>query len=139
MLEPLSLSHATGMVDVLADTDVYSFTEGEPPSIDELCARYQAQIEGPAGGDEQWLNWIVVQRTNGQLVRFVQATITAESADIAWLIAVARQGRGFATEAARAMFDSLVNEGVKTLTAHIHPDHTHPNASPRRSGWRHRT
>jgi len=111
------------MVDVLAATDLYSFTGGEPPSIDELRARYRAQIKGPAGGDERWLNWIVVQRKDSRLVGFVQATIAGELADVSWLIGVSYQGQGFAAEAAKAMFDSLIGEGIKTITAHIHPGH----------------
>lgn len=111
------------MVDVLAATDLYSFTGSGPPSIDELRARYRAQIKGPAGGDERWLNWIVVQRKDSQPVGFVQATSTGELADIAWLIGVSYQGQGFAAEVAGAMFDSLIGEGIKTVTAHIHPGH----------------
>jgi len=111
------------MVDVLADTDLCSFTGGVPPTIDQLRATYRALIEGPFGSDERWLNWIVVQRTDRRLIGFVQATITAELADIAWLIGVSHQGQGFATEAAGAMFDSLVGRGIKTVTAHIHPGH----------------
>ena len=45
------------------------------------------------------------------------------TAEVAWVIGVPWQGRGYATEAAQALVAWLEGVGVTTITAHIHPDH----------------
>ena len=117
---------AAEMVGVLADARLYAFTGGCPPTRDELRARYERQSVGrSADGSEEWHNWIVRLRPEGEAIGFVQATIVdaGGSADIAWLIGAPWQGRGFATEAARALMDWLERGGVSVITAHVHPDH----------------
>jgi len=111
------------MVPVLADPDLYRFTGGAPPGPEELERRYRAQIAGPARPDETWHNWILRRRSDGQVVGYVQATVTGTRADVAWLVGVPWQRQGYATEAARAMCDWLLAAGVEQLTAHVHPDH----------------
>lgn len=123
VLTPLAPSDASEMVEVLASEELYTFTGGEPPTHEELEARYESQVSGPVAGNEEWLNWIVRQEPSQQALGFVQATIVADTADVAWVIAVAHQGRGIATEAATSMGDWLMNQGVRTITAHIHPEH----------------
>ena len=59
----------------------------------------------------------------GRAVGFVQATVTGESSDVAWVIGVEWQGQGFAAEAASAMCEWLATQGVERFTAHIHPGH----------------
>ncbi|MFF1960235.1 GNAT family N-acetyltransferase [Streptomyces sp. NPDC058220] len=44
-------------------------------------------------------------------------------AEIAWVVGTPWQGRGIATEAARALVRWLDEQGVRTLIAHVHPDH----------------
>ena len=44
-------------------------------------------------------------------------------AEIAWVVGTAWQGRGIATEAARALVDWLARQPVHAVIAHIHPDH----------------
>jgi RimJ/RimL family protein N-acetyltransferase len=91
-----------------------------------MRARYERQSVGrSADGAEAWLNWILRRRPQGDAIGFVQATIPAagEPADIAWLIGVPWQGRGFAGEAARAVMRWLALAGILEITAHIHPDH----------------
>jgi len=125
-LVPLQPDHADEMVDVLADSRLYTFTGGRPPSRDELLARYRGQSVGHSPeGSEEWHNWIVRRRPQGEAIGFVQATIVGSRgpADIAWLIGVPWQGRGFAGEAARAVVAWLERRGVPLITAHIHPNH----------------
>lgn len=123
VLAPLRVADASAMVPVLADPDLYRFTGGTPPGPEELERRYRAQIAGPATPDETWHNWILRRRADEQAVGYVQATVTGTRADIAWLVGVAWQRQGYATEATRAMCDWLLTAGVEHLTAHIHPDH----------------
>jgi RimJ/RimL family protein N-acetyltransferase len=125
-LVPLRPEDADEMVQVLADARLYEFTGGRPPNRDELRERYVRQAAGRSpGGDEEWHNWIVRRRPEGEAIGFVQATIVdaGRSADIAWLVGVQWQGRGFAAEAARALVDWLELAGVSMITAHVHPDH----------------
>lgn len=55
----------------------------------------------------------------------VQATLAEEGrfAEIAWVVGTPWQGRGLATEAARTLVDGLRERGVRTVVAHIHPEH----------------
>jgi RimJ/RimL family protein N-acetyltransferase len=125
VLEPLEPGHAAEMVAVLADAELYRHTGGKPPSDDELRRRYEIQERGrSADGTALWLNWIVRERGTGAAVGFVQATVAVASrtADVAWVVGVAFQGRGYAREAAAAMVDRLREDGVEHVTAHIHPD-----------------
>ncbi|MBD8518205.1 GNAT family N-acetyltransferase [Plantibacter sp. CFBP 8804] len=127
-LEPLSLDHAPSMVDVLSDPSLYTFTGGEPPTLDALSTRYAAQIRGPADGSQAWFNWIARRHDTGALIGFVQATVTSQGqdtlAEIAWVVDPAHQRQGFASEATAALIGWLHARGVTRLTAHIHPEHT---------------
>ena len=49
--------------------------------------------------------------------------MTGTAADLAWVVAVPHQGRGYAREAALAVRDLLRDAGVARFSAHIHPDH----------------
>jgi RimJ/RimL family protein N-acetyltransferase len=100
-----------------------------------LRDRYVRQLRGHSpDGRETWLNWMVRRRDTRELVGAVQATVTQDAADVAWVIAVPHQGEGFAREAAGAMAGWLRDRGVARLTAHIHPDHTASGAVARAIG-----
>ncbi len=128
-LEPLRVDHAGEMREVLADPALYQYTGGGPPSLDELRTRYAMQAVGRSpDGRHGWLNWIARDRDTGTAIGTVQATLARSGnktdAEIAWIIGVAYQRRGFATEAAGAMVEWLQAQGVQTITAHIHPGHS---------------
>lgn len=122
-LTPLQVSDATEMVSVLSDEALYSFTGGHPPDLGELEARYRAQVAGPASRDETWHNWIIRLVDGDEAIGFAQATVNGDEAELAWLVRVDRQGQRFATEAALAVRDWLVDSGSRLLMAHIHPEH----------------
>jgi len=119
---PLRSADAFEMVAVLADKDLYFFTGGSPPSVTELASQYESQVAGPSAG-EVWHNWIIRSLETGLAMGFVQATITGDASDIAWVIGTEWQGRGFASEAAAAVCEWLDSDGVERFTAHIHPKH----------------
>ena len=138
VLEPLDPEHAAEMVAVLADPELYLHTGGQPPSRDELRRRYELQARGRSDdGTALWLNWIVRERSTGAAVGFVQATlgIASRTADVAWLVGVAFQGRGYAREAAGAMVGRLREEGIAGVTAHINPDNAPSQGVARALGF----
>jgi RimJ/RimL family protein N-acetyltransferase len=142
-LEPLSVDHAAAMVDVLADPALYTFTGGEPPSLDTLTARYRSQLRGPADDSEAWLNWMVRRQDTDTFIGFVQATVRAGNeddvdegtlAEIAWVIDPAHQRLGFAAEATDLMVTWLHAHGVERFAASIHPEHTASQRVAQRQG-----
>ncbi|HWC85002.1 MAG TPA: GNAT family N-acetyltransferase [Solirubrobacteraceae bacterium] len=127
-LEPLTVAHAPEMALLLHDPALHAFTGGRPLTASELRTRYERLALGasPDGG-QHWLNWIVRERESGDPVGSVQATLTAQGegvvADLAWVIAVPHQRRGYATEAAAGMVKWLREQGADVLAASIDPHH----------------
>lgn len=120
------ISDADEMADVLSARELYEFTGGNPPSVDDLARRYAVQTCGrSADGSQEWLNFIVTQGVDGRAVGYVQATIPTHggASEIAWVIGQEWQGRGYATAAARLLLDELDARGVREVIAHIHPEH----------------
>jgi len=119
------------MVAVLGDAGLYEFTGGKAPSLRDLERRYEAQVAGPGRDGEQWHNWIVRVKETNAAAGFVQATVeateTTSEVEVAWVIGVAHQGQGIATEASRAMVDWFTNHGHAAVKAFIHPEHIASN------------
>jgi RimJ/RimL family protein N-acetyltransferase len=135
----VSVRDAGEMAGVLADPRLHEFTGGRPDSPAELRERYRRWVAGPGEGGTAWLNWIVRTRAGGAAVGTVQATLRTapdgtRGADIAWVIGVPWQGRGYASEAASALVEWLQARGVRRISASIHPDHSASAAVARRAG-----
>ncbi|HUZ84584.1 MAG TPA: GNAT family N-acetyltransferase [Gaiellales bacterium] len=137
VLEQLRPEHAGEMVDVLADDRLYTFTGGRPPRPEHLRERYRRLAAGSPDGSETWLNWIARERGGGA-VGAVQATLSGPTdrctAHVAWVVGVPWQGRGLASEAARAVAAWLWSQGVVELLANIHPAHTASQIVAARAG-----
>src|SRR4029077_18664873 len=92
-----------------------------------LRARYGLWIAGPGAPAVSWCNWVIQLHVPRCLAGTVQATISADgdqpSAEVAWVVGKRWQGRGVATEAARAVVAWLQRQPVRTVVAHIHPRH----------------
>lgn len=112
------------MTAVLADPALYAFIGGASPTHDELETRYRRWVAGSPRAGEAWHNWIIRRREGGAALGHLQATVAdhGAAADIGWIVGTAWQGRGYATEAARALVDWLATQGVVTVTALVHPD-----------------
>lgn len=134
VLRPLRVSDAAEMASVLADSSLYEFTGGQPPTMSELVNRYRQQTARPATAGEHWYNWIIRLRSRERSVGFVQATIVGDVADLAWVIGVDHQGHGFATEAANGVCGWLVEHKVRRIEARIHPRHLASQAVAQRIG-----
>ena len=119
------------MLALFADPELYGFIGGAPPTLGELDARFARWALGSPRPGEAWHNWVIRLQADGSAVGHLQATVVdggeddagARTADIAWLVGTAWQGRGYATESARALVRWLESSGVRTITAHVHPDH----------------
>ncbi|MER5862890.1 GNAT family N-acetyltransferase [Kitasatospora sp. NPDC002040] len=124
---PLLVEHSEEMAAVLADPGLHVFIGGVPLSPAELRARYGRMTAGSPDPAVSWCNWVLRLEADGCLAGTVQATVTAgergSTAEIAWVVGTPWQGRGIATEAARALVGWLGGQGVRTVIAHVHPDH----------------
>lgn len=124
VLTPITVEDAVEMSSVLGDPGLHAFTGGVPDTAEQLAARYTRWVAGPSKPGQTWLNLVVRERTSGCAVGYVQATINPQWTDIAWVIGTRWQRRGYATEATRAMVDSLSRVfHVQTFRALIRGDH----------------
>jgi RimJ/RimL family protein N-acetyltransferase len=126
VLAPLVVADATEMVDVLGDEAMHTFTGGRPRTFDELREHYTWLAAGrSADGTELWFNWIVRPADGGGPVGVLQATVAPDltTAEVAWEIGVPWQGRGIASEGARAVVAWLRDSGIESVRACVHPDH----------------
>jgi RimJ/RimL family protein N-acetyltransferase len=124
-LLPLQVEHADQMVTVLADPELHQFIGGTPATHAELRSRYQRLVAGSPDPAITWCNWVIYLRADESYVGTVQATITTDQhlAEVAWVVGTPWQGRGIATEAAQALITWLARHPVRTVIAHINPDH----------------
>ncbi|WP_328318127.1 GNAT family N-acetyltransferase [Streptomyces sp. NBC_00388] len=136
-LVPLRAAHAQEMARVLSDPALHTFIGGSPATADELRARYARQCAGSPDPAVTWWNWVIRLRTEGVAAGTVQATLSGPVAEIAWVVGTEWQGRGIASEAAVGLV-ALVGEvpGVRTVIAHIHPDHVASAGVARAAGLR---
>jgi RimJ/RimL family protein N-acetyltransferase len=124
-LVPVLASHAGAMYPVLYDRDLYSYTGGEPPKTESDVEAWFSALETRQSPDgrQQWLTWIVELSGRHDAIGYVQATITEDSADVAWLIGLDWQQQGYASEAASTLVPWLLANGVTTIRAYMHPRH----------------
>lgn len=135
-LEPLAVRHAEEMAEVLGDPALHSFIGGVPLGPAELRSRYERLVAGSPDPAVVWRNWVLRLRPEDRLVGTVQATVKdgGLTAEVAWVVGVPWQGRGIAREAAEGLVGLLLGQGVRTVVAHVHPDHTASAAVARAAG-----
>ncbi|MFI1291722.1 GNAT family N-acetyltransferase [Streptomyces sp. NPDC020792] len=126
-LLPLHVEHAEEMAAVLSDPALHTFIGGTPDTPRALRSRYERMTAGSPDPAVSWLNWVLRLREESCLTGTVQATVGPSdhglTAELAWVVGTPWQGRGIAGEAARALVDWLGRRPVRTVVAHIHPDH----------------
>lgn len=108
-LEPLKLGHADILVEPLQHPDIYRFIPTAPLTIEALRKRY-AFLEGRQSpdGKEQWLNWVLFQKTGEGAVGTFEATVRENGvADIAYVLFPSYWKQGFAREAGAAVIEHL--------------------------------
>lgn len=118
-LIPQVAAHADEMFALLDDPALHEH-EGEPPESLEWLRERFARLESrrSADGSEEWLNW-VVQLPSGELIGYVQATVSASGqADLAYVLGRRHWGRGLASRAVTLMIAELVaHHAVTALSA----------------------
>ncbi|HET9382978.1 MAG TPA: GNAT family N-acetyltransferase [Streptomyces sp.] len=126
-LLPLRVEHADEMAAVLSDPALHTFVGGAPDTPRALRARYERLAAGSPDPAVTWLNWVIRLRADACLTGTVQATVAPSGhgpvAEVAWVVGAPWQGRGIAAEAARGLVGWLGGRRVRTVVAHIHPDH----------------
>lgn len=130
-LEPLRVEHAQEMAPLLDDVGLHTYIGGRPATLAQMQERYRRQVVGRSpDGSQLWLNWVARRRDDGCAVGTLQATVTKGTAgqdgptvEVAWLVATAYQGQGYAREAAQVLVTWLRAHGVATVLAHVHPQH----------------
>ncbi|MCC9305973.1 GNAT family N-acetyltransferase [Kitasatospora sp. RB6PN24] len=127
-LLPLRVEHAEEMAAVLSDPALHTFIGGEPATPAALRARYERLVAGSPDPAVAWCNWVVQLRDRACLVGTVQATVTTDGqqglrAEVAWVVGTPWQRRGIAGEAARGLVNWLGGQAVRTVVAHVHPEH----------------
>jgi RimJ/RimL family protein N-acetyltransferase len=119
-LLPLRVEHAGEMAEVLSDPALRTFIGGTPDTPEALRSRYERVTAGSPDPAVSWLNWVIRLPAEDCLTGTVQATVNGTTAEIAWVVGTPWQGRGIAAEAVRELVAWLP---VRTIIAHIHPDH----------------
>ncbi|HEY7145052.1 MAG TPA: GNAT family N-acetyltransferase [Streptosporangiaceae bacterium] len=127
-LEPLTAEHAAELAPVLDDAALHEFIGGAPLPAVALAQRYaRLAARRSPDGHQLWGNWVIRVRDTGNAIGTVQVTMPAGGApagpaEVAWVVGVQAQGRGYAKEAARGLVALLLEAGW-TVVAHIHPAH----------------
>ena len=139
VLEPLVPAHADEMFALLSDPQLYRYTDDEPPaSLERLRERYAFLQRGrSSNGRELWLNWIV-RPPGAAPVGYVQATVLPDvrTAWVAYVLGTAHWGRGYASEAVRALLDHLVDaHAIRTFKATVEADNLRSVALLERLGF----
>jgi RimJ/RimL family protein N-acetyltransferase len=92
-----------------SDSEVVRYLYGEPLSADETRRLLTSKMATPAWAREgDWLTVAVVERASGTTVGDLSFRWVSErdrTAEIGFIFDPRRQGKGFATEAARALVD----------------------------------
>ncbi len=108
-LDPLLAVDAAIMFEGLSNSRLYEFIGDEPPkTIAALHARYQRlEARMSPTRDAHWLNWVVRRHSTREAIGYVQATVSGQEANIAYIIFAGAWERGYGREAVRAMIVHL--------------------------------
>lgn len=126
LLTPMVESDSDEFFELLKDPEMHAFTGSRPPgSADDVRAtiRRRKSRRSP-DGDELWLNWTLRLKADQTVVGYVQAGVKADRAEMAWVVGVAFQRLGLASEASRRVLEWLRDQlHVSEVRANINPDH----------------
>lgn len=100
--------------------------DGPTASLRDVRARIRRwERRRSPDGAEVWLNWTLRLKHDQTVVGRMQATVTDQWADMAWVIGRRFRNQGYATEAAQCIADWLLEYfNLDKVRATIHPDNT---------------
>jgi len=118
-LAPLRATDAEDLVGLLAESELRVWLRAR--DVDQLRERFEGwEVRRSPDGREAWLNWIVRSAEDGRALGWTQATVADDAAQVAYAVLPDERGRGYATEALKAMMSELRDElGVVFFEAHI--------------------
>jgi len=135
-LEPLADGHVAELSRLLSDPRLQKFID--PANEDDLRQALARRLGGSPDAEVSWCNWALRLRGGDSLVGTLQATVSWRgdwpTAEVAWVVGSRWQGQGLAREGPRAVLDWLSDQGVRTVIAHIHPDHAASQVVARAAG-----
>lgn len=113
VLEPLLPAHAPRLYEKLQDERLYEFIPQNPPaSLKALQDRHEALASRRSpDGREAWLNWAVRERSSGEYVGTLEASVELDPlAYIAYIVFVPYQRQGLAAEACGRLLEHLFED-----------------------------
>jgi RimJ/RimL family protein N-acetyltransferase len=118
-LAPLRATDAEDLVGLLAESELRIWLRAR--DVDQLRDRFAGwEVRRSPDGREAWLNWIVRSAEDGRALGWTQATVAEGAAQVAYAVLPDERGRGYGTEALKAMMRELSDElGVVFFEAHI--------------------
>ena len=137
--EPIQSTHAAVLYPLLLDEQIYTYLpENAPISLASLEERYEFLSAGTSpDGREHWLNWVLFEEETDAAIGYLQATVASEFASIAYVLNPAYWGKGYATEAVKAMIDYLFSSfDIASIRAEINPENSHSIRLIERLGFR---
>jgi RimJ/RimL family protein N-acetyltransferase len=106
LLEPVLKSHARELYRLFGDSRLHEFVAFEMPTFarqKKRCEQWARRRS--ADGSKLWLNWVARENARELVVGHFQVVLKSDfSASVGYLVGHEFQGRGFATEAMRAIF-----------------------------------
>lgn len=126
---------AGGSLSELGHSDPYQAMA----TAEHMLALRAAQLE-KSPGDAPWLVRVIVECATGAVVGYVNFHAPPDSegmVEIGYQVVPQAQRRGYATEAANAMWAWAAERGAQTLRASIRPDNEPSLALVRRAGFAH--
>lgn len=138
-LEPLCEAHADTMQVILQDDRLYTYMpDTRFPDQHGLRARYQRLSAGCPDPSQVWLNFILYVGGSSMPIGYVQATLNLpqQHAELAYVLAPAHWGQGYASEAMDCLIGHLQTRGdVQTLSVQIDARNRASLALARRLGF----
>jgi ribosomal-protein-alanine N-acetyltransferase len=122
-LEPMSERHADSFFGPLHDDALYQWISMEKPSSVAWLRDHWRGIECRLAPDQQtaWPTWAVRRKLDATYLGRVDAEITLdmEASNLGYYFFSPYWGKGYATEAVRAVTLHLLSEGVHRLVATV--------------------
>ncbi|MEZ5958074.1 MAG: GNAT family N-acetyltransferase [Hyphomonadaceae bacterium] len=131
---------AAAMFEALRHPEMYRYVPHKTPaSVADVETRFARVMQETAPNRlDQWLNWTVWRRDDGAPLGTIEATVDQHhAASVGYIFDPRAWGRGYATEAVRAMMDHLRMRGALAFKATIDIQNDASKAVVQRLGFRH--